>query len=99
LVGEQMIADFTRGGEIDAIMQRLSEIKTDVAAAIAKEDRLFMELNPAAFDAGASLLYRRLSLIRPYGICPYCSGDGCKSCHMRGWLGKEAYEVAPPDSK
>jgi hypothetical protein len=99
LVSQKMIEEFGRRDEITALMQSISEIKTTVAQAIERQDPLFLSLNSSAFDAGCTNLYRRLSTLRPYAVCPYCSGDGCKSCHMRGWVGREVYDAAPRDAK
>ncbi len=36
---------------------------------------------------------------KPYCVCCWCGGDGCKVCIRLGWLPKEVYQRAPKEQK
>lgn len=37
----------------------------------------------------------------PHAVCPYCNGrgEGCRSCHQRGWLTKKEWDLTDADIK
>jgi len=90
---------FDRRDEITHLMSAVSNLKTTVTKAADQGDLLFAELNISRFEADCGNIHRALRAIRPHAVCPYCSGDGCRACLKRGWLGQFTYEAAPKELK
>jgi hypothetical protein len=99
LRGEKMIEAFGRRAEINALVSTLGEVRDALAQAEQSRDPLYMELSFVAVNAFLTNAQRHLRAISPHAVCPYCRGKGCKSCHERGWVGKDVYTAAPSDSK
>lgn len=95
----KLSAVFARREEINKLTSKLSDVKSAVLDACAAHDPLYMDLNVSAFKADIINAFSRLRAIRPHAICPYCSGDGCKACHGRGWVCRLVYETAPGEMK
>jgi len=34
---------------------------------------------------------------KPFTLCPYCGGKGCKACKKSGWVNKESYHASPSE--
>ena len=98
-ISGKIAADFARRSEINALLQKLSEVRSAVAKYTDVKDPLTADLNPSAFQAEIGNCYRWLSAIRPHALCPYCKGDGCRACKDRGWVCQTVYEAAPEDMK
>ena len=90
---------FGRRRELTGMMQTLSQIKATVTEARRQDDSLYAALNQNGLLADLRNARERLKAIRPYAICPYCTGDGCKACLNRGWVGEFVYAQAPNDLK
>lgn len=65
-----------------------------------KNDSLWQRLNKSAFDINYDNLRDTIDILKPYTICPYCSGEGClqgpcKVCRDVGWLCKLEYDRMP----
>lgn len=35
----------------------------------------------------------------PHEVCPVCSGDGCETCRMTGWVTKQQWDLIPAEQK
>ena len=90
---------FRRRSEVNKIVKAMTDARTAVLASIDEGDVLYSFLNVSAFKAEFTRAIVRLRSCRPYAICPYCSGDGCKACRAQGWLPKFDYKAAPRDLK
>jgi hypothetical protein len=47
-------------------------------------------------------LYQGIAFPRPFAVCPYCRGKGCKrgdGCRGLGWLTEASYKAVPNDLK
>ena len=74
-------------------------VKSTVTEARKRGDPLYAALNQNGLLADIRNARERLKAIRPYAVCPYCAGDGCKACLNRGWVGEFVYAQAPNDLK
>lgn len=94
------IADaFARGDELKTLCSDITRVKSLVKDALKRNDPLYADITPGAFDADITNVYRALSNAKPYAVCPYCGGAGCKACKNRGWVNKITYDVAPKELK
>lgn len=90
---------FRRDHELVALCTAVSRIKTTVLAAIEQNDPLYGDVLTGAFTADVNNLRNWISSARPYAVCPFCGGDGCRSCRDRGWVNEATYKIAPRDLK
>ncbi len=90
---------FRRRSEVNKIVKAMTDARAAVLASIDEGDVLYSFLNVSAFKAEFTRAIVRLRSCRPYAVCPYCSGDGCKACRAQGWLPKFDYKAAPRDLK
>ena len=90
---ESIVEALARRGEITDLMGLVSKIKTTVAAAKERGDPLFAEISMSNMQADCGNVRRALRAARPFAVCVYCSGDGCKACLDRGWMGEFAYKA------
>lgn len=91
---------FARRGEITQLMREVSDVKKRVLKAIDAGDPLYLDINVSQFQADCNNVYRELRFrARPYALCPYCKGGGCRACLNRGWIGQDKYNSAPEDTR
>ena len=86
-----------RDQELVELCTALSRIKTAVLERIQRDDPLYADITSTAFEVDCNNARGALTNARPYTVCPYCGGDGCKACHRRGWVNKVTYEMAPAE--
>lgn len=89
-----------KGGKIDEVLALISKARSLVKIEIergnpeftqAKEDRIVLHLSNA---------YRELSdSVRPYCVCRWCQGTGCRACGESGFQTKAQYNLNPPERK
>lgn len=91
--------DFARAEEIQHLMTQVSRIKSLTLQAYHRKDALYAALNPSSFEAECENVYRALRALKPYAVCPYCAGRGCKACLKRGWIGEFDYKAAPKEMR
>jgi len=91
--------DFARADEIQHLMTQVSRVKSLTLQAYHAGDSLYAALNPSSFEAECENVYRELRALKPYAVCPYCAGRGCKACLKRGWVGQFTYDAAPKEMK
>ena len=92
-------AAFARRWEITALMEQVSAVRLTVEKAVDAGDSLFANVALSQFQADCGNVYRALRFARPYAVCPYCAGDGCRACRSLGWVGQDVYDAAPADLK
>jgi hypothetical protein len=90
---------FERGDEVQALLSKLSEIRS--ALKNADGDELYAECDLAQVAAAISQAYDGLKATIPFAVCPWCHGEearqkDCRGCHGRGVIGKFRYDTAVP---
>jgi len=90
---------FRRDHELVELCTQVSRLKTAVLARVEMGDSLFAHLTPSQFEVDCNNLRRALDACRPFAICPYCGGEGCKACRSTGWVNELAYKAAPGEIK
>lgn len=96
---EKVHPAFARRGELQDLMTTISRIKTAALQAHETKDPLYADLNPSQFQAECENVYRSLRALKPYAVCPYCAGKGCRACLNRGWVGEFVYAASPAAQK
>ena len=90
---------FARRAEIVHLLSDLSRIKARVLKAHEGKDPIYAELNASDFQMACERARADLRYSAPHAVCPYCSGDGCRACKSKGWVGLAIYAAAPPEMK
>jgi hypothetical protein len=92
----KIAALYVRRQEITDLMTAVSRIKSNVTKGCENKDPLLTHLNLNQFQADCGNLHRALRFARPYALCPYCGGRGCKVCKS-GLVGETIYKNYTPE--
>lgn len=85
---------WTRAQEAQELQTAISRVRSIVRNAQDDEDVLFAELNFSHVMAHLDQAYTGLGVAKPYALCPYCHGDGCRVCCDRGLVSKYRWDNA-----
>lgn len=88
---------FGREPELVALCTQISKLKGQVLARIEAEDPLYRWIVPTQFAADCTNVRRQLAATKPYAICPYCGGGGCRACRDTGAINEENFKSAPEE--
>lgn len=92
-----------RRGEIQAVLDGISEIKSLLERVGEERDVLWEGLNHNGCDAMLSSLYRYVSEAKPYAVCPQCGGHPeiqptkCPRCRGKAMISKLQFETGTSD--
>ena len=95
-IPSKLLPLWARRQEIQDILTSISRIK---AAINHEKDPLFAELNISYANAHLDQAYTAVKATKPYCVCPYCQGEGCRGCRHRGLIGKDRFDTAPRELK
>lgn len=95
-IPSKLLPLWARRQEIQDILTSISRIK---AALNHEKDPLFAELNISYANAHLDQAYAAVKATKPYCVCPYCQGEGCRGCRHRGLIGKDRFDTAPRELK
>jgi uncharacterized ParB-like nuclease family protein len=87
---------WNRRQEAQDLITMASRIRTEVEGGYDDKDPLFAELNWNTTKSYVDSLYKSLTVIKPYAVCPFCQGVGCKACGSRGLVSKFYFENMCP---
>lgn len=90
---------FRRDHELTEWCVAVGRIKAAVLKSIERQDPLYADLVGNQVKCDCDNLRRAIHFARPYAVCPYCGGEGCKGCHGRGWCNRITYKSAPHELK
>ena len=65
-------------------------------AAQDSRDPLYTEVPYSSALAHLDQAYNAVQVAKPYAVCAFCQGHGCKVCQGRGLLGKFRWDTAVP---
>ena len=78
------------------MLTALSRVRVALGKAQDTRDPLFSEINFSAAIAHLDQAYALVQVAKPYAVCAFCQGLGCKVCGQRGLLGKFRWDTAVP---
>ncbi len=90
---------FRRDHELLEWCIAVGRIKAAVLQSIERQDPLYADLVGTQVQCDCDNLRRAIHYARPYAVCPYCGGEGCRGCHNRGWCNRITYKSAPRELK
>lgn len=94
---EKLAEAMRRDCELVRLLTALSQVKMAVLHALDRQDPLYGFVSRTVFQNDITRARAGIETARPYAVCPYCGGDGCKPCHGQGWVNKSTYTMAPKE--
>jgi uncharacterized ParB-like nuclease family protein len=92
----KLIELWNRRDEISLMMAAVTKIKSTVNRACDAKDPLYTHVSVNQVMADCGNVYRALRFARPYALCPYCGGRGCKVCKT-GFVGETTFKHYTPE--
>lgn len=86
-VPPEAVALYKRREEVQAILTKMSALRSEINAAQDSGDVLFVEVDFTSVQANLSQAYLDIQTAKPYAVCPSCNGvnaKGCETCNGRG---------------
>jgi len=93
-IPERCLDIWARRHEPQELLSAISRVRAIVREAQEQEDQLYGEVNFSFVLSHLDQAYTGLTVARPYAVCPYCHGDGCKVCCNRGMVSKYRWDKA-----
>lgn len=92
-IPKKSIPAFERASEFDGINRELTAIAKKIKELAESDVGVFLHLQSIEADIGNAK--RAVKFAKPYAVCGYCKGKGCKACKESGWVPKNIYESTP----
>jgi hypothetical protein len=87
---------WNRRQEVQNMLTSLSRVRVTLEKAQEANDPLFSEIPYSTALVHLDQAYNAVQVAKPYAVCAYCQGHGCKACDQRGLLGKFRWDVTVP---
>lgn len=87
---------WSRRGEVQEMLSALSKVRVALRKAQDCDDPLFSEVPYSSALAHLDQAFDAVQVAKPYAVCAFCQGHGCKACGKRGLLGKFRWDVSVP---
>jgi hypothetical protein len=71
-------------------------VRVAVREAQDSRDPLLSEIPFSSALVHLDQAYNAVQVAKPYAVCAYCQGYGCKACKDRGLLGKFRWDTSVP---
>lgn len=101
-VPEKAMRFWNRRQEIQALLSRVSGIKSDLRFAQDNKDPMFNEVNISGSLADLERVYDGIKVAKPYAVCTSCQGklvERCQFCGGRGVISQFKWSMVPTQVK
>lgn len=95
-IPEHLAPLWERRQEVQDLLTALSRVRVALRAAQDSVDPLFSEIPFSSALAHLDQAYDAVQVAKPYAVCAFCQGQGCKVCGKRGLLGKFRWDTSVP---
>ena len=95
-IPEHLIELWGRRQEVQDMLTALSRVRVALREAQDSKDPLFSEVPFSSALAHLDQAYDAVQVAKPYAVCAFCQGLGCKACGSRGLLGKFRWDTTVP---
>ncbi len=95
-IPEKLLPVWQRAGEVVSMLSALSRIRTALKESQAMHDPLFAEVSFSSVLAHVDQAYSGIQVAKPYAVCPFCQGHGCRACFNSGILSKFRWDKTVP---
>jgi len=95
-IPDELVELWNRRQEVQDILTALSRVRVTVRTAQDTKDPLFSEISFSSALAHLDQAYNAVHVAKPYAVCAFCQGHGCKACGQRGLLSKFRWNATVP---
>lgn len=95
-IPEHLVEMWGRRQEVQDMLTALSRVRVAVRNAQDSQDPLFSEIPFSSALAHLDQAFDAVQVAKPYAVCAFCQGHGCKACGQRGLLGKFRWDTTVP---
>ena len=95
-IPEQLHELWNRRNEVQEMLNELSRVRVILRKGQQSHDPLLSEVPFSSALAHLDQAYNAVQVAKPYAVCAFCQGHGCKACAQRGLLGKFRWDVTVP---
>jgi hypothetical protein len=95
-IPEQLHELWNRRNEVQEMLNELSRVRVILRKGQQSRDPLLSEVPFSSALAHLDQAYNAVQVAKPYAVCAFCQGQGCKACAQRGLLGKFRWDVTVP---
>ena len=95
-IPDHLLELWGRRQEVQDLLTGISRARVAIEAAQKSKDPLFSEVPYSSALAHLDQAYNAVQVAKPYAVCAFCQGHGCKACGQRGLLGKFRWDTAVP---
>jgi len=96
LIPEHLVELWDRGQEVQEMLTALSRTRVAIRKAQDAKDPLFSSVPCSAILAHLDQAYGCVQMAKPYAVCGFCQGQGCRACRQTGLLSKFYWETTVP---
>jgi len=96
-IPEHLHALWARRQEVQDMLTALSRIRVALHKAHDSKDPLYSEIPFSSALISLDQVYNAVQVAKPYAVCAFCQGHGCKACDERGILGKFRWDRCVPE--
>jgi hypothetical protein len=95
-IPEQLLPLWERANEVNSMLTAISRVRVALKEAQQISDMLFSEVSYSSVIAHLDQAYAGIQVAKPYAVCPFCQGRGCRACCKRGLLSKFRWDKTVP---
>jgi len=95
-IPEHLVELWNRGQEVQEMLTALSRTRVAIRKAQDTKDPLFSSVPCSAILAHLDQAYGCVQMAKPYAVCGFCQGQGCRACRQTGLLSKFYWETTVP---
>ena len=95
-IPDHLLPLWGRRQEVQDMLTALSRVRVALREAQDNGDPLFSECPFSSALAHLDQAYDAVQVAKPYAVCAFCQGHGCKACGQRGLLGKFRWDTTVP---
>ena len=95
-IPEERVALWNRRQEVQDMLTALSRVRVGLRQAQDGRDLLFSDVPYSSALAHLDQAYDAVQVAKPYAVCAFCQGHGCRVCGERGLLSKFRWDTAVP---
>ena len=102
IIPESLLPIWNRRHEVQALMSRVSDLKSEIDQLRNSGDKLFVKIDQIVVEKLASV-YQLLKEAKPHSVCGICNGrleiqnNFCKSCRSTGFMNEREYVLLVPE--
>jgi len=98
-IPDHLLELWGRRQEVQDMLTALSRVRGVLRTAEASGDPLYSDVPFSSGQAHLDQAFNAVQVAKPYAVCAYCQGHGCKACGQRGLLSKFRWNTVSRELK